>query len=378
MLLNFRRITTGASWIPQVDGLRFVAIVSVLLMHTLLLVRDEGARRLIFPNGSRILTFAIENGDRGVCLFFVISGYILARPFLREHRLGGHKVSLSAYFLRRVTRLEPPYILSLLLFVPAVRIARHASLGSLLPHLGASLVYLHSLIFRGPSTISGVTWSLEVEIQFYILAPLLGNLYRVENTVLRRSLLLALVFAAAGISIVAGGFYGQWTILGFGQYFLMGFLLADILEFPRHSDRTWWAWDVLSLVLWPTMFMARGTPAIAAWLPVAIGLAFLGAFHGKAFNWFFRQPAIALTGGMCYSIYLMHLLFILSAYRWVGHLRLWGDGTTALLQMFLLISLGLVGSAFYFLLIERPCMDPKWPQKLYKSLFRSRAQTQPV
>src|SRR5665213_427238 len=100
---RFRRITSGTSWIPQVDGLRFVAIFSVLILHLLLLVRDEGVRLLVFPASSHWLTFAIENGDRGVSLFFVISGYILARPFLREHRLEGKKISVGAYYLRRLT-----------------------------------------------------------------------------------------------------------------------------------------------------------------------------------------------------------------------------------------------------------------------------------
>ena len=123
-----------------------------------------------------LMTRMIGNGDRGVLLFFAISGYILARPFLRQHRLGGKRVALGAYYLRRVTRLEPPYILSLLMYTFAFWFVG-GQLSMMLPHLVASVFYVHNLVYNSVSTINFVTWSLEVEIQFYLLAPLLGMIY---------------------------------------------------------------------------------------------------------------------------------------------------------------------------------------------------------
>ena len=362
---RFRRITSGTSWIPQVDGLRFVAIFSVLILHLLLLVRDEGVRLLVFPASSHWLTFAIENGDRGVSLFFVISGYILARPFLREHRLEGKKISVGAYYLRRLTRLEPPFVLSILLYAIAYYAVKRVSFRDLIPHLFASLAYLHVLIYHQSSTINAVTWSLEIEIQFYLVAPLLGNVYRIENATLRRGLILLMMCVAICVSIFAGGYDHHRTIAGYAQYFLAGFLLADLLELPRHSVRTHWGWDVITLIGWPLVFLPRGVALTSAWLPALFIVLFLAAFYGKASNWFFRLPFVALTGGMCYSIYLMHELLFHLAFPRVKHWHVQSDWKTAVLQMSVLLLVGWLGSVLYFVFVERPCMDPRWPHKLY-------------
>jgi peptidoglycan/LPS O-acetylase OafA/YrhL len=54
-----------------------------------------------------------------------------------------------------------------------------------LPHLAASVGYMHYLIFQAPSAINSVAWSLEIEVQFYILAPLLSMVFAIRNGDLR-------------------------------------------------------------------------------------------------------------------------------------------------------------------------------------------------
>ena len=54
-------------------------------------------------------------GRHGVELFFVISGFVLAAPFAKSAIGGGKQVSVKKYFVRRLTRLEIPYLLSLLI-----------------------------------------------------------------------------------------------------------------------------------------------------------------------------------------------------------------------------------------------------------------------
>jgi len=52
-------------------------------------------------------------GHNGVPLFFAISGFILSLPFARQGLGGGSPVSLRQYYIRRVTRIEPPYVIQL-------------------------------------------------------------------------------------------------------------------------------------------------------------------------------------------------------------------------------------------------------------------------
>ena len=362
--MNFRRITSGASWIPQIDGLRFIAIFSVLLFHFLVEILHRGTLVLTPSARAMGLVRIISNGDRGVWLFFVISGYILARPFLRQHRLGGHKVSLPRYFMRRITRLEPPYVLSLLIALCTLAFVFHISLRSQLPHLAASLFYVHNLVFHGMSTLNLVAWTLEIEIQFYLLAPLLCTVYLIESTLLRRVLLVGLVVSGSVLSLLVPASFPV-TILSFGQYFLAGLLLADLLEYPRHADNPGWAWDLVSLCGWPIVFLLPRGAATQAWLPFLMVPLCLAAFRGVASNWFFRQPLIALTGGMCYSIYLMHMYFMAAFFRLIHRIHVGSDDLTIVLQMLLLIVTVMAPCTAYYLLIERPCMDPQWPQKLW-------------
>lgn len=366
-MLKLRRITSGASWIPQIDGLRFVAIMAVLLFHAAGEVNDRGLHPLALDTHWVWMNLALHWADRGVVLFFVISGYILARPFVRQYRLGGRPVKLGSYYLRRITRLEPPYVISLLICATAEYFAWHSSVRFLLPHLLASMFYVHTLAYGQISLINFVTWSLEIEVQFYILAPVLGMLYRIENTAVRRGVMVVLIAGLGTVSLSSASWIPK-TLLGFAHYFLAGFLLADILEIPRHVDNPKWRWDLVSMVGWWLIFWVPGRYGTFAWLPFLILPVYLAAFHGKASNWFFRQPFVALTGGMCYSIYLMHMLIISAVFRVVKHIQFVSDGRTMAVQMLLLIPIVLAGSTLFFVLVERPCMDPEWPKKLWHGL----------
>jgi peptidoglycan/LPS O-acetylase OafA/YrhL len=173
-MLQFKRITTQKRFIPQIDGLRFVAIASVVLFHVYAAL-ERGAVPTPIP-------FNTDVAKRGVELFFAISGFILGVPFASRYLANAPKVKLKQYFLRRLTRLEPPYFLSLFAWAAMQDIVAHRSLADMAPHLAASAVYMHNLIFGAfPGAVNGVAWSLEVEIQFYCLVPLLALLFAIST-----------------------------------------------------------------------------------------------------------------------------------------------------------------------------------------------------
>src|ERR1700709_1509465 len=103
--MKLRRITTHGNWIPEIDGLRFVAILATLLSHILGEIFSRGGPS--FASRQEFANNLIDRGGRGVLLFFAISGFILAQPFLRQHLKHGQAVSVRAFFKRRLTRLEP-------------------------------------------------------------------------------------------------------------------------------------------------------------------------------------------------------------------------------------------------------------------------------
>jgi hypothetical protein len=197
-LLGLRRITTSGQYFAEVDGLRFVAIASVFLFH----VSGDVVRRSSEGEGlpSGWVFRLAQQLNVGVPLFFAISGMILALPFASYRLMSGKRPSLKRYFLRRLTRLEPPYIASLLILFVLKMVAHRGTASEMFPHLGASLLYLHNLIYRDMSSINPIAWSLEVEVQFYILAPLLSLIFCLRSTAWRRLLIVTCIAVAAACS----------------------------------------------------------------------------------------------------------------------------------------------------------------------------------
>lgn len=306
LFLSCRRVTTSGQYIAQVDGLRFAAILSVFIYH---LVGDVLRHS---PPGYRdtlqdsFLFRLSQQLQVGVPLFFAISGQILAWPFALHHLKGSKPVRLKAYFLRRLTRLEPPYMLSLLIFFVLKIIGGRGEAGDLWPHLGASLLYLHNTIYLEPSVINIVAWSLEVEVQFYILMPLLALVFTIRSAAFRRTLLAGTI-AALTLWSTQNQFV-HLSVLGNLHYFLIGFLLADLrISYPPdcHGHRFW---DAVSLAGWPLMALVFGTnPLAIPWtLPAGILVLYLAAFYGPGSRRFWGAVWISSIGGMCYTIYLIH------------------------------------------------------------------------
>ena len=366
MTFNFRRITSQKRFIPQIDGLRFVAISSVVLFHLYASLNHDGAvhNPAFDPASVAMLS------KRGVELFFVISGFILGVPFASSYLLGAPKINLKQYFLRRLTRLEPPYILSLLVWAGILFVTARQSGREILPHLLASMAYLHNLIYNSDSTINVVAWSLEVEVQFYVLVPLLAGIFAIADTRMRRGAIVILMLASALIGGQLLHTRLQASVVYYLPFFLAGFLLCD-LYVTRRDWKLSWIWDLAALGGWPLVwYLSPGWSHVL--LPFIIVLLYLAAFRGRVCSALFSHPIITDIGGMCYSLYLFHFLIISAACRvskpvHIGH-DFWAY---YLLQSVLVLPVVLIICGVFFLLVERPCMDRDWPRKLRNRLFVS-------
>jgi peptidoglycan/LPS O-acetylase OafA/YrhL len=374
--LHLQRITSGSSWIPEIDGLRFVAILSVVLFHLAAQVSTKSSVHLTAQTWYQPLFNIMARGHIGVPLFFVISGFILGRPFARQYLLGQNQVRLRSYYLRRITRLEPPYVLNLILSAIAIYLYFGAPIHYLLTHFAASAAYLHGWIFREANPINNVAWTLEVEVQFYILVPLLTLLFCAKNVLLRRGVLLASILILPFIQArylfghLAGDSWLWFSIFFYLQYFLAGLLLSDLYVTNMPGWGKSWLWDVASVAAWLLLFVY-----VYNWVYYAEALiilvAYIGAFRGRLFPRIFRTPWIALIGGMCYSMYLWHFFIIALIFKMSHRVVITRDLlVNFLLQATLILPCILAGTLVYFILIERPCMDPAWPRKLKAALSR--------
>ena len=161
---KFRRITSGQTYLPQIDGLRFISVFWVVwMMHTVNVINVNLYNEKLFENIGGYWQNVMLEGAQGVNLFFMISGFILIIPFIKRE-LYNYPVSLKSYYLRRLSRLEPPYIAALLIsFVLLVWVAGKYSFQQLFPGLLASSVYIYQFVYGQRPLVLGVAWSLEVE-----------------------------------------------------------------------------------------------------------------------------------------------------------------------------------------------------------------------
>lgn len=220
--------STRTKHIREIDGLRLLAVATVVASH----IAPSVARHYEDVTGVKtyddvILRLATE-GVRGVTLFFVISGFVLSLPFLRASATG-NRVSVRRYLVRRLRRIEPPYVVNLAVFLLADIVLLRDSLQSLLPHFLAGLGYAHGLVFNARNPINSVTWSLEVEAQFYLVMPLIASLFFLAAG---RRRVLVLSLGALSLMSLAGplGASLRWTqsLAGCLAAFAIGIVIADL------------------------------------------------------------------------------------------------------------------------------------------------------
>lgn len=381
ILARLSRVTTSGRLVPEIDGLRFVAIMAVILCHAHAhFFPDDGADHGLLWDGVSKVTAV---GWYGVELFFVISGFILAIPFAERHLFGRPAVPLGKYFLRRLTRLEPPYVISLLVYLFWAH--DRAEIHALLPHFFASMFYVHGLVYRAPSLLNHVTWSLEVEVQFYILAPLLCGVFAVRSTWLRRGILLLGILASSTEQQFFRNEFLQLTIVGSVRYFLAGLLLADFyLVDWKSSPRRAFAWDLVAVAAWSlvpamirTPFHVLGLRGDMYLLPIAVLTAYVGAFRGRLFGRFFSNPWIVAVGGMCYTLYLYHNQFIWRMEQFLGAIHKENHLRTAIQLAADMLGVIAVG-AILFVLFEKPFMYKDWPQRAWQFVTRKRPSPSPA
>ncbi len=358
-LAPFSRVQATGTFIPLIDGLRFYAFMAVIgvhwAKHTRLLHNQKTNEWL------DLLVF--ENGNFGVQLFYVISGFILALPFARAFRQKTAAPRLKQYFLRRLTRLEPPYLINLVVFLIVYTTVLHpGSFRAVLPEFLASATYTHGLFFGGNCAPNFVTWTLEIEVQFYLLAPFLARVFMLESTLARRGL-LAILMLGIPLLIKVNHWQNQTYLFlpGSIQYFLAGFILADVYLIDwKEKPASKWYFDLVAIgAALPLMFnlrWARNDYELA--LPFLILLFYYGAFRGKMVRRFTENIWMATLGGMCYSIYLYHNLpiWLLAPYGGKIGFAAWPDWANALLQLALMTPLIVAFCGVFFVAFERPFM----------------------
>jgi len=379
--IKLTRITDGRKIIPEIEGLRFVSILLVVISHihnNTLRVYPQQLQSLI--SSSSLGTFLEECGN-GVNIFFFISGFILAIPFLKDYVYDEKKVSIKHYYYRRLTRIEPPYIISLIFFLLVAIFIMHQPGADAIKHFAASALYSHNVIYNHISTINPVSWTLEIEVQYYLIAPLIAIALFFKNSAVRTISLLLLFILSSSLYSLNSDFFQERnlskSLFAYSNIFIAGIIIADWYlkqeNFLLGKKNIFF--DVLGLVAIYFIITLSGfqTLSYKLFLFVCYFMVFVSIFKGTFLNKILTNKWITIIGGMCYSIYLVHYaatFFITQNFS--KNILSYNYPRDLFIQSIIIIPFILIISSIFFVLFERPFMNINWPGKMkmfFKKLF---------
>jgi peptidoglycan/LPS O-acetylase OafA/YrhL len=344
------RQPSGSRYRPEVDGLRALAVMAVIVNHF-----------------SKDL---LPSGFLGVDIFFVISGYVITSS-LYGHRFETLQHFLLGFYGRRVKRLVPALAACVLLtgvamcmVNPSPGLSLQTGISAL---FGFSNIFLYNLsvdYFMPQTELNPFTqtWSLGVEEQFYLVFPLLfwfaGVVTRKPASNFRLALITGILSA---LSLVGFLFYG--THDPSASYFLMpwrfweigsGVLLVvviDRLRLWRFSIRGLLPLCFLLAICWlftvPISQRGVSTPGVVLFTSLLMACIRPGQPGHKILAW---RPFVAV-GLISYSLYLWHWSVLVLS-RWTTGLHPW----TIPYQIVLVIALSLLSYCW----IETPFRRSAW------------------
>ena len=341
---------------PSLNGLRAISITLVILNH--FSIKDNifsGMENIFWLKPIKDL---LEDGQLGVTIFFVISGFLITTLMLNEQEQN-NKFSIRSFYLRRIFRIFPAYYFMLLVYfalqvIGVIHLSNYSWI--------TSITYTKYLNW----TLDGITchaWSLSVEENFYLFWPLifvLGNFFR-RTTAITLVILIPIVRLFTSIHPVS--WINELSIFTRIDSIAIGCLFAfyreKIINIISHSWNAVFYFSVLLLLsvrylpfvlkkinldfLLPILGTTHGT--IASFL---IGLIIFYSVFGPKNYWhkFLNFKLINFIGILSYSLYLWQQIFTNNTRYWV---------TEFPYNLFLMASMTL----FSYYVIEKPFLKLK-------------------
>ncbi|HKP89749.1 MAG TPA: acyltransferase [Thermoleophilaceae bacterium] len=368
---------------PLMDSLRAIAALSVLTFHA-------GYFAGMYTSGS-VLRPYVAQAASGISVFFVISGFLLYRPFVKARLEGLPMPAVGAYAWRRFLRIVPAYWLALTV------IALWLSLEIVVdPAWHVPLFYGFGQIYTADTALGGLgpAWTLCVEVTFYAFLPLWalamrGRGFRAELAALAGLWLASLVWKLLATRHVEPSSLdsGPWLmpLPNFLDQFAAGMALALVsvrglpASLERATRHAWPWWVAAALAYWllstriglhgrlgedvtPREFMLRHELELVVAVGLIVPAIFAFGRAGPVRRVLAWRPLLYL-GLVSYGIYLWHEALVrkiaTGTSDWMTDtLGLGVEARFAVLFGLTLAAATAVASASYYA-VERPALSLK-------------------
>lgn len=304
-------VATTKEWLPALQSLRGLAAVWVALYHLQVLLVAADIAILPVPG--------IRLGWLGVDLFFVLSAFLLGQPFI-----DGRPPRTERFYLDRFLRIAPPYYAafllsttSLLIFLPGAFRPENA---------WWSLIFMQNWHFDGFLAVNPAFWSLAVELQFYLILPLMAPLFRSKWWPAWLAAFLAVALLYRGLlfpgEVFARVHLTNFTLPSFIGHFALGLAICRIRRLDASGGsgvrRATFLAGIPLVLLPPLLWIPSGSvnfgfdslagcvlvrPLAACGFALIILATASGGWVAQALAW----TPIDWLGRISYSLYLVHI-----------------------------------------------------------------------
>jgi peptidoglycan/LPS O-acetylase OafA/YrhL len=306
-------IIRSAHFLPSLDGWRAIAIILVILSH---MWASDGGEAVAGNLGH----FA-NQGDLGVRIFFVISGFLITLLLLRENLEFG-SISLRKFYARRVLRIFPVYF-GFLAVLGSFTVAGlyHDQASSWI----GSLTFTRNVVGQGRSA-TGHLWSLAVEEQFYLLWPITMTWFGLAGRPRRAVLLLATITILALLArlipcgntgVVCLRVLGVKSTIKYADCLAVGCMAAYFFAYkpdflPKAQIIFFAAISalVISTVHYPASGLDRSLIILLQAVLTAICLITSITAKPLVFYPLLNCSFVVGLGILSYSLYIWHMLFL--------------------------------------------------------------------
>jgi peptidoglycan/LPS O-acetylase OafA/YrhL len=387
----------GGGRFDAIDGLRAIAALSVVLYHT---VTHYNVLTLEYATWEWINRL----GNFGVSTFFLISGFLLYRPYVLAHFADTDGPQRRKFWIRRFARIMPAYWVAF----SVAAICGFVVFGDWTDYLTGYALLGN---YRGGYGLFGlgVEWTLVIEVSFYLALPLFARGLRALSgrdaslaKKLRGQLIgLAIMYGTAmAVRVWRLWFmdstrprYGTWfpvaqlvdkTLLGYLDWFALGMALAVGSAWVAVGRRLPWVVDKMAAHPVVTCFLALETYWVALQLnlPVSVfepvsriqdfGIAFVYGLvamlllipavfgdveHSRFLRGLRSKPMFAL-GTVSYGIYLWHLIVVQRVEQWTLSGAL---GANLWLWLLIVVPSTIAFATASYFVVERPVI--RWSHR---------------